>query len=164
MKLCDEADANQGTCGPESLIGETIVSVGFGGDPFSVTGGKVYITGKYGGAPFGLSIVNPANAGPFVLQEGRPVVVRARVEVDPITAALTITTDPSGAYAIPPIIEGIPLQIQHVNVLIDRPGFTFNPTDCNPMKITGASQAPKARPRAIDPFQVTNCAVLAFKP
>jgi hypothetical protein len=166
VKLCEEAEANAGTCGRESLIGETIVSVGVGGDPFSVRGGKVYITEKYDGAPFGLSIVNPASAGPFVLQEGRPVVVRAKVEVDPVTASLTVTTDPSGsAHAIPPIIEGIPLQIQHVNVLVDRPGFTFNPTNCSAMKITGAiSSTEDATVPVSVPFQVANCAVLQFKP
>lgn len=165
VKLCDEADANAGTCPAESMIGETIVSVGLGGDPFSVTGGKVYLTEKYGGAPFGLSIVNPAKAGPFDLQEGRPVVVRAKVEVDPETAALTIVTDSSGPHAIPKIIEGIPLQIRHVNVTITRPGFTFNPTNCEPMSITGsvASVEGSSSPVSV-PFQVTNCAVLGFKP
>ena len=96
MELCGEAQANAGTCGPESQVGETVVSVGLGDDPFSVVGGKVYLTGPYRGAPFGLSIVTPAKAGPFELQEGKPVVVRAKVEVEPHTAALSVITNPPG--------------------------------------------------------------------
>ncbi len=166
VKLCGEAQANEGTCGSESEVGETIVSVGLGGDPFTVTGGKVYITGPYEGAPFGLSIVNPAKAGPFDLQEGRPVVVRAKVEVNPATAALTITTDPPGSpHAIPTIIEGIPLQIKHVNVLVNRSRFTFNPTNCNPQSITGAIDSAEGASSPVSvPFQVTNCASLKFAP
>ena len=162
VKLCGEAQANAGTCGPESQIGETTVSVGLGGDPFSVTGGKVFITEKYAGAPYGLSIVNPAKAGPFDLGK---VVVRAKIEVDPITAALTITSDNTGPYKIPTILDGIPLQIKHVNVTINRPGFTFNPTNCNPMKITGSLSSTQGATSALSvPFQITNCAVLGFKP
>jgi hypothetical protein len=166
VKLCPEAQANEGACGPESQIGETIVSVGLGGDPFTVTGGKVYITGPYRGAPFGLSIVNPAKAGPFNLQEGRPVVVRAKVEVNPVTAALTVTTDPPGSlHAIPTIIEGFPLQIKHVNVLVNRPGFAFNPTSCSPMVVTGAIESAEGASSPVSvPFQVANCAVLKFAP
>ena len=165
VKLCPEAEANAGTCPAESEIGETIVSVGLGNDPFTVTGGKVYLTEGYGGAPFGLSIVNPAKAGPFDLQEGRPVVVRAKIEVDPVTAALTITTNSSGEHAIPTIIDGIPLQIKHVNVNITRPGFTFNPTDCNKAQVTGSvGSAEGASGNVSIPFQVTNCAQLRFQP
>ncbi len=162
VELCGEEQANAGTCGPESLIGETIVSVGVGSEPFTVTGGKVYITGPYRGAPFGLSIVNPAKAGPFDLGQ---VVVRAKIEVDPITAALTITTDTEGPYKIPTIIDGIPLQVKHVNVDVDRPGFTFNPTNCSPLAITGTLGSAEGSTDTLSvPFQVTNCAVLAFKP
>jgi hypothetical protein len=162
VKLCDEANANAGTCGPESLIGETVVSVGLGGNPYTVKGGKVYITGPYAGAPYGLSIVNPAKAGPFDLGQ---VVVRAKIEVDPTNAAITITSDTSGPYRIPQMIDGIPLQIKHVNVTIARPEFTFNPTNCTPMQIGGALTSSEGAVSALHvPFQVTNCAVLGFKP
>jgi hypothetical protein len=131
-----------------------------GGDPFTVTGGKVYLTEKYAGAPFGLSVVNPAKAGPFNLQEGRPVVVRAKIEVDPTTAALTITTG-----QIPHIIEGFPLQIKHVNVTVNRPGLTFNPTNCKPLAITGTIGSVEGGSSPVSvPFQVTNCAALKFTP
>ncbi len=162
VKLCGEPQADQGTCGPESLIGETTVSVGLGGNPYTVVGGKVYITGPYDGAPYGLSIVNPAVAGPFNLGN---VIVRAKIEVNTSTAALTITTDPSGPYAIPHILDGIPLQIKHVNVNINRPDFTFNPTNCSKLAITGTLGSSEGSTSALSvPLQVTNCAVLAFKP
>jgi hypothetical protein len=157
VSLCPEAQANAGTCAASSLIGETIVSVGLGGDPFTVTGGKVYLTEKYGGGAFGLSIVNPADAGPFHLGK---VVVRASIQVDPRTAQLTITTG-----EIPHIIKGFPLQIKHVNVNINRPGFTFNPTNCKPQSITGTIGSVEGALSPVSvPFQVTNCASLKFTP
>ena len=162
VKLCGNRRADLGTCGPESLIGHTIVGVGVGGDPYTVTGGEVFITGPYKGAPYGLSIVNPAKAGPFDLGK---VIVRAKIEIDQTNAQLTITTDETGPYRIPTILDGIPLQIQHVNVTIDRQGFTFNPTNCSPTAITGSLTSSEGSSAALSvPFQVTNCAVLAFKP
>jgi hypothetical protein len=175
VKLCPEAQANEGTCGPESLIGETTVSAGVGSDPVSVKGGRVYITEKYAGAPFGLSIVNPVKAGPFDLEHDTSnpgqnplcdcVVVRAKIDVDPTTAALTITTDPPGPHAIPHLIDGIPVQIQKVNVTVSRPNFTFNPTNCSPFAITGsiASDEGASSPVSV-PFKVHDCASLQFAP
>ncbi|HEV3323512.1 MAG TPA: hypothetical protein VG147_15110 [Solirubrobacteraceae bacterium] len=171
---CEETQANAGTCGPESLIGETTVSAGVGGHPYTVTGGRVYITGPYHGAPYGLSVVNPAKAGPFDLERTKShspacdcLVVRAKIEVNPITSALTVTANSGNEEnAIPTILEGIPLQIKDVNVTVNRAGFTFNPTDCNPLSIAGtltsAEETLFSPPSVL--FQVTNCAALAFKP
>jgi hypothetical protein len=175
VKLCEEAPANAGLCGPESKIGETTVSVGLGGDPFTVTGGEVFITGPYEGAPFGLSIKDPTKAGPFDVErdsqnpEGEPpcdcVVTRAKVEVNPTTAALTVTTNDSGPYKIPTMLDGIPLQIKHVAVTINRPNFTINPTNCSPMAITGTLDSAEGASTPLNvPFQVANCATLAFAP
>ncbi len=173
VKLCGAAEADAGTCGPESLIGETTVSVGLGANPYTVTGGKVYITGPTpvegpnpSLAPFGLSIVNPAKAGPFNLGQ---VIVRAAIEVDPHTADLTITSEDTGPYKIPQFIDGIPLQIKHVNVTINGVGgndkFTFNPTNCGKLAITGALSSAEGATRTLsEPFQVTNCATLKFAP
>jgi hypothetical protein len=175
VKLCPEAQANEGTCGPESEIGETIVSAGVGNDPVSVVGGKVYLTEKYAGAPFGLSIVNPVKAGPFDLERDTSnpaqnpacdcVVVRAKIEVNPQSAGLTVTTDASGPHAIPHLIDGIPVQIKRVNVTIGREHFIFNPTSCTPQALTGsiASDEGALQPLSV-PFQATNCAVLKFTP
>jgi hypothetical protein len=175
IQLCPEAQANQGTCPEASKIGETTVSAGIGSDPVSVKGGKVYLTEKYAGAPFGLSIVNPVKAGPFDLEhdtsnpEQDPtcdcIVVRAKIAVNPITAALTVTTDETGPHSIPHLIDGVPVQIKAVNVTITREHFTINPTSCSPKEITGTitSNEGASSPVSI-PFQVTNCAALKFQP
>ncbi|MFZ3339116.1 MAG: hypothetical protein WA199_24675, partial [Xanthobacteraceae bacterium] len=177
VSLCGEPQANDGTCPQSSEIGESTVSVGVGGQPFTVTGGAAYITGPFNGtgactvgqagcAPFGLSIVTPAKAGPFDLQQGQPVIVRAKIEIDPLTAALTITTNgPSQPYHIPTIIEGFPLPIEHINVLTNRPGFTFNPTNCNRTQTTGQINAAEGATTTVSaPFQITNCQALKFTP
>lgn len=87
-------------------------------------------------------------------------------EINPATAALTVTTNSAAqGDAIPSIIDGIPLQIKHVNVNITRPGFTVNPTNCDPMSITGTiTSNEQASSPVADPFQVTNCATLKYEP
>jgi hypothetical protein len=175
IKLCEEAQANAGTCGPESLIGETTVSAGLGGEPYTVTGGKLYLTGPYEGAPFGVSVTSPVKAGPFDLEHDTSnpgqqpacdcLVVRGKVEINPLTAVLTVTTNSSGPYAIPQVIDGIPVQIKHINVTSTRQRFAFNPTNCNPLAITGNIAGGEGASSSLSvPFQVANCATLGFSP
>ncbi len=157
VKLCQEPQAATGDCPAESQIGQVTVSAGLGGDPYSVETGKAYITGPYEGDPFGVDVVVPAVAGPFNLGTE---VVRSKVEVDPTDAHLTVVSD-----AFPTMLDGIPLQLQHINVTVNRPGFVFNPTSCEPMKLTGELESSEgATANVSTPFQVTNCAALTFKP
>jgi hypothetical protein len=157
VALCGEPAARLGACPASSEIGSLTVAAGAGANPFYVTGGKVFLTGPYKGAPFGLSIVVPAKAGPFDLGT---VVVRGSVAVDPTTAALTVTTDP-----LPTILDGIPLDLRMVHVDIGKSGFIFNPTNCDPLSVSGTLTGGlgSVEPIAND-FQVTNCAALGFKP
>ncbi len=191
VELCPEPRANQGLCGENSKVGEATVSVGVGNQPFTVTGGKFYLTGPYNGsgscdvidtlpggtssscAPFGLTFEVPAKAGPFDLadtQSNHPacdcVVVRGKIELDPITSAITITSDPPGSPdSIPTSIAGIPLEIQHINATTTRGNFQFNPTNCEKMSLEGTVQLNEGGTSTITtPFQVTNCAALKFEP
>jgi NHL repeat len=184
IELCPEPQANLGECGANSLIGETTVSVGVGNEPFTVSGGKFYLTGPYNGsgactvgtvgcAPFGVSFVVPAKAGPYDLantQSNHPpcdcVLVRGKIEVNPETSAITITSNPPGTPdAIPTSIAGIPLEIQHITATTTRGDFQFNPTNCSKMEATGTIHSSEGGLDTIGvPFQVTNCADLKFEP
>jgi hypothetical protein len=164
VRLCGEPQAAEGICPAESQIGEVSVETGPGADPFLVTGGKVFITGPYKGAPYGLSIVVPAKAGPYTLSgtTGKgTVVVRSSIAVNPSTAALTVTSDP-----LPTELDGIPLQLRRVNVTVGGNGnFTFNPTSCEKMEVKGTlTSVANAVSSRSSSFQVTNCAGLKFKP
>jgi hypothetical protein len=153
---CPEPQASQGVCGSESLIGHTTVGAGGGSDPFYL-GGQVFLTGPYKGAPYGLSIVVPAIAGPFNLGT---VVVRASVVVDPHTAQVTVASDP-----LPRILDGVPVDLQTVNVTIDRAGFIFNPTNCSRLSVNGTVLSTQGVAAAVsEPFQATDCAALPFHP
>jgi hypothetical protein len=155
--LCPDGPANAGACGDGSRIGTATVAAGPGSDPFYITDGRVYVTGPYKGAPFGLSIVVHAKAGPLDLGN---VVVRAQIQVNRATAALTVVTDP-----LPTILAGIPLQLRVADVTVDRPRFTFNPTNCSVMSSTARLTSTEGTVATKSSrFAVADCAALPFSP
>jgi hypothetical protein len=162
VPVCPAARAETGACDSASQIGTTTVAAGPGPSPLWIPQpGKaptaVYLAGPYKGAPYSLAVKVPAQAGPFDLGT---VVTRAGIYVDPVTARVTVKSDP-----LPQILEGVPIYYRTIHVDVDRRSFTLNPTSCDPMSVdsrvtsqAGATADPSAR------FQAGNCASLPFKP
>ena len=156
VPLCGEEQANAGTCSSASRIGTMTVAAGPGGHPLYEQG-SIYLSEHYGGAPFGLSIVVPTQAGPFNLGN---VIVRARINIDPSTSALTVTSNP-----FPQIIDGVPIRLRTANVTIERPGFIFNPTTCAQKHIEATISGVQGTTANVSaPFAVSGCAGLQFQP
>ncbi len=149
-------------CGEDSLIGHSTAESGLGREPVSLRG-EVFLTTGYDGAPFGLLVRTLAQAGPFDLGY---VNVRSRINVNPETAAVTITTDagPHGDALIT-MLKGIPVQLKRLLVRVDRPDFEFNPTSCDPMSITGSLSGSEGASAGVSSrFQVGGCEELPFHP
>jgi hypothetical protein len=155
VPLCGAAAAAAGTCDATSKVGTVGVTAGSGSDPLHLTG-TAYLTGGYKGAPYGLSLVVPALAGPYDLGT---VVIRSAVSVGP-DARISVQTDP-----LPQILAGIPLRLRSVQLTLDRPGFMVNPTSCGEAAVaatltgTGGEKA-----EAVSRFGVNGCKALPFAP
>src|SRR5262249_2829929 len=102
---------------------------GAGPTPFFLKAQPVYLSDGYGGAPYGIVIDTDAVAGPIDLGH---VVVRSTLTVDKDDAQVHVDSE-----TLPWIIQGIPLHIRSISVNVNRPGFILNPTNCNPMTVTG---------------------------
>jgi hypothetical protein len=159
---CDGAAATTGACPAGSQIGRVQAATGAGPTPlWTPEPGKrptaVYLGGPYKGAPLSAIAVVPAQAGPFDLGD---VVVRSAIFVDPETALATVKSDP-----LPQFIQGVPILYRVTEVILDRPNFTLNPTNCSPESIGAtvrSTQGATAKPSAY--FQAAGCPQLPFKP
>jgi hypothetical protein len=152
------------SCPAASQVGTAAVAAGTGPAPYKIEG-KVFLSGPYHGAPLSLAVVTPATAGPFDLGT---VVVRVALFVDPETAQIRAVSDP-----IPHVFGGALLDIRSVELKMDRPDFTLNPTSCEPFAAAGTlagGGGDPANPAAFSafavnaPFQASDCDALGFKP
>jgi hypothetical protein len=156
VPFCAEAQIATRSCPASSEVGTVDIAAGVGISPLHLRG-RVYMAGPYGGAPLSLATVTPALAGPFDLGT---VVVRVAVFVDRRSGQVHAVSDP-----LPTILSGVPLEIRSLALELDRPGFTLNPTSCDPMFVVGSagSTAGQDIPLA-DRFQVGECSRLGFRP
>ncbi len=144
------------SCPSTSRVGSVTIGAGPGSSPYFATG-TAYLAGPYQGAPFSLVLITPAMAGPFDLGTA---VVRAALEVDPETVQITGRSDP-----FPRILAGVPLRLRSIDIDLDRPQLTFNPTSCDRSavgstihSVDGAASTPVVH------FQAGACASLGFRP
>jgi hypothetical protein len=158
------AEKATSSCPASSLIGSANVSAGSGPSPIQVSG-KVFLTGRYKGAPLSLAVITPAAAGPFDLGT---VVVRVALFVDPRTAQVHAVSDP-----IPHVYGGALLDVRSIAVKIDRKEFSLNPTNCSQFAFAGSLRGGGANPLdpaafssfgVSAPFKANGCDSLDFKP
>jgi hypothetical protein len=156
-----EAQAGTGGCPASSRIGTVRALAGAGSAPYQFEG-SAYLTGPYGGAPYGLAIVVPAVAGPFNLGN---VVTHATINVEPYTSRVVV------AGSVPAIYKGIPLRLQSLTVEVNRQGFMLNPTSCGALltestltgqTLLGSSTFTTAEAKS--PLALEGCNALPFKP
>jgi hypothetical protein len=147
---CDEPQAAEGRCPATSEVGVVDVQAGLGSDPSDLSG-AIYLTGPYGGASHGLSIVLPVDPGPLALGT---VVVRATEQIDPSTGHLSIVSDP-----LPTVADGVPLAMKALVLQLDRGEFQPDPDGCEPLTVTGTLTSPRGSSVAIstDPLGTAQC-------
>ncbi len=155
------------SCPASSKIGRVNGGAGVGSQ-LTYVKGSVYLAGPFAGAPLSVIGVVPAVAGPF---DVGVISTRQALTLDPVTAQPRV--DGARSEPIPHILAGIPLRVRDIQVDVDRPQFTLNPTSCDPMAIGAAiwgggldvfsshDDAPVARSAR---FQAANCLNLGFKP
>jgi hypothetical protein len=156
ITLCGEPQAESGECGAASKIGTATVTDGSGSFPYTFTG-PVYMTGPYKGAPFGLSIVVPAVAGPFNFGN---VITRSTININQTTARVTAET------TLPTIVKGVPLRLRSLSVDVNKQGFLLNPTSCSEeqTETTLTSTLGTLQEGLKSPLTAEGCSSLAFKP
>jgi hypothetical protein len=154
VEKCAEAALSR--CPPDSLVGKVTVRAGVGAMPLPLRG-VVYLAGPYRRAPVSLVLVAPAVAGPFDLGE---IAVRVALYVDPRSGSIRAVTDP-----LPEILQGLPLNLRSVVLTLDRPGFTLNPTSCDPVAVDATAVSVSGQGASLSSrFQVGGCARLGFRP
>ncbi len=156
VTLCAEPQAQRGECTAASQIGTVSVSLGSGSSLLSLPG-SAYLTGPYGNAPYGLSVVVPAEkVGPF---DYGKIVTRAGIGVEPFTSRIVISSQ------LPTIVGGVPLRLRSIDVNVNRSNFVINPTSCAALNTETTLTSTFGTNQTLStPFQATVCSALAFAP
>jgi hypothetical protein len=146
------------SCPASSQIGRVEAGAGTGGE-LTYVDGRIYLAGPYAGNPLSVVVITPAVAGPFDLGN---VVLRLALRLNPISARAEI--EGSASDPIPTILKGVPLHLRDLRVFADRPNFTLNATNCNPLATQATLWSAGTPVGASDRYQASGCGALGYKP
>ena len=158
------AEQASASCPAASQIGTTNVTAGPGTNPFNAVG-KMYLSGPFDPdgagpeprAPLSLAAITPALAGPY---DYGVVVVRVALHVDQRTAQVSAVSE-----TVPQIIGGVPIRMRSIQVNIDKPNFTINPTNCSDFSVDSEGIGDQGTVAAFSSFfHAVNCRYLNFNP
>src|SRR5436853_917541 len=151
------------SCPAGAQIGTVTAGAGVG-PSLTYVSGKVFLAGPLAGDPLSVVVVTPGVVGPFDVGN---IVVREGLALDQTTAEVKI----GGGDSIPRILKGIPVRLRDLRVSTNRPGFTLNPTSCEPSTVRATAggmgpwlQTSSTIAEVAARFQVDGCRDLAFKP
>lgn len=155
------------SCPQSSRIGSVIAGAGVGSS-LTYVEGTLYLAGPYAGSPLSVVAITPGVAGPFDLGT---VAIRETLTLNPTTAEVEIggaASDP-----LPRILEGVPLHLRDLRILVDRPNFTLNATNCDAESLRAMffgsaadllSPADDVTASSSDHYQASGCGKLKYRP
>jgi len=156
------AERNDPSCPPGARVGSLLAAVGPASSQLWLRG-DAYLAGPYQGAPLSLVTITPAlagGAGADPLFDLGTVVTRVALAVDRRSGAI------SARVAAPPrAIDGIPLRLSAMRLVLDRPGFVRAPSGCEGKEVSAVVEdGSGVRTTLRSGFRAFGCGRLPFAP
>jgi hypothetical protein len=156
------AERNDPSCPPGARVGSFLAAVGPPSSRLWLRG-DAYLAGAYQGAPLSLVTITPAlagGAGAAPLFDLGTVVSRIALAVDRRTGAI------NARVAAPPrALDGIPLRLSAMRLVLDRPGFVRAPSGCEAKEVSAVVEdGSGVRTVLRSGFRASGCDRLAFAP
>ncbi len=152
---CAAPVASTGDCPADTRIGTLRVLAGAGAKPLPLEG-KLYLTERATGDVAGAVLVTRAKIGDLDLGD---VVVPGRIALRPTDAGLDFSAD------VPLRHKGLALQLQRIEVDLDRDSFALNPSACGPLVVSADLTGDRdEQATATSSVTYTGCGALPFRP
>lgn len=154
---CPAADAAVGNCPDSTKVGIIRNTVGYGSSNLTVAGSLYIGEALQPGDAASFIIKVPAKVGPIDLGN---VIVANRVQLRKSDTGVDVLSG-----EIPTLLQGIPLPLQKIDILVNRENFFLNPTGCDTRTFTATFFSDQgATATSSKDATATNCDKVPFGP